>query len=282
MIQPKYSFRIISCFLRISLIRPCTFAPFPALLIFSAFKTQTFCPSLICEFYLNPQCFILGKLFAQLCPTLCDPTDCSPPGSSPLSMGFSREEYWSGLLFRPPGDLPDSGIKPGSPALQADSLPPEPPGKPLFFSSWGCPANGHSALSWVRDTWTCVLCPSELLKGSHPQGLVLSAIPKSPSFCICELVTDESISWPQGAWLLQTPPLSSPGTLPSTHASSSGCISLSQRSPINKFLSLPHEMVTPVFRSYKVDSPLPWVPKAHSTQFILNERMIKAEKKVEP
>ena len=133
MIQPKYSFRIISCFLRISLIRPCTFAPFPALLIFSAFKTQTFCPSLICEFYLNPQCFILGKLFAQLCPTLCDPTDCSPPGSSPLSMGFSREEYWSGLLFRPPGDLPDSGIKPGSPALQADSLPPEPPGKPLFF-----------------------------------------------------------------------------------------------------------------------------------------------------
>ena len=153
---------------------------------------------------------------------------------------------------------------------------------PLFFSSWGCPANGHSALSWVRDTWTCVLCPSELLKGSDPQGLVLSAIPKSPSFCICELVTDESISWPQGAWLLQTPPLSSPGTLPSTHASSPGCISLSQRSPINKFLSLPHEMVTPVFRSYKVDSPLPWVPKAHSTQFILNERMIKAEKKVEP
>ena len=46
------------------------------------------------------------------------------------SMGFSRQEYWSGLLFPSPGDLPDPGIEPGSPALQADSLPSEPPGKP--------------------------------------------------------------------------------------------------------------------------------------------------------
>ena len=41
---------------------------------------------------------------------------------APLSMGFSRQEYWSGLPCPPPGDLPDPGIKPGSPALQADSL----------------------------------------------------------------------------------------------------------------------------------------------------------------
>ena len=47
-----------------------------------------------------------------------------------LSVGFSRQEYWRGLLFPSPGDLPRSGIKPGSPALQADSLPIEPPGKP--------------------------------------------------------------------------------------------------------------------------------------------------------
>ena len=46
-----------------------------------------------------------------------------------LSMGFSRQEYWSGLPFHSPGDLPDSGIKPRSPALQADPLPSEPPGK---------------------------------------------------------------------------------------------------------------------------------------------------------
>ena len=49
---------------------------------------------------------------------------------APLSMGFSRQEYWSGLPFPSPGDLPDPGIQPGSPALQADSLPSELPGKP--------------------------------------------------------------------------------------------------------------------------------------------------------
>ena len=48
----------------------------------------------------------------------------------PLSMGFSRQEYWSGLPCPVPGDLPDPGIEPESPALQADALPPEPPGKP--------------------------------------------------------------------------------------------------------------------------------------------------------
>ena len=45
-------------------------------------------------------------------------------------MGFSRQEYWSGLPFPSPGNLPDSGIEPGSPALQADALPSKPPGKP--------------------------------------------------------------------------------------------------------------------------------------------------------
>ena len=48
---------------------------------------------------------------------------------TPLSMGFSRQECWSGLPFPSPGDLPDPGIKLGSPALQADALPSEPPGK---------------------------------------------------------------------------------------------------------------------------------------------------------
>ena len=46
------------------------------------------------------------------------------------SMGFSRQEYWSGLPFPSPGDLPDPGIKPRSPTLQVDSLPAELPGKP--------------------------------------------------------------------------------------------------------------------------------------------------------
>ena len=47
-------------------------------------------------------------------------------------MGFSRQEYWSELPFPYPGVLPDPGIKPRCPALQADSLPPEPPGNPTF------------------------------------------------------------------------------------------------------------------------------------------------------
>ena len=50
---------------------------------------------------------------------------------APLSMGFSRQDYWSGLPFSSPGDLPDLGIELGSSALQADSLPSEPPGTPL-------------------------------------------------------------------------------------------------------------------------------------------------------
>ena len=42
---------------------------------------------------------------------------------APLSMGFSRQEYWSGWQCPPPGDFPDPGIEPGSPAMQADSVP---------------------------------------------------------------------------------------------------------------------------------------------------------------
>ena len=45
---------------------------------------------------------------------------------APLSLGFSRQEYWSGLPFSSPGDLPDPGIEPRSPALQADTLTSEP------------------------------------------------------------------------------------------------------------------------------------------------------------
>ena len=50
---------------------------------------------------------------------------------APLSMGFSRQEYWSGLPFPSPGDLPDPGIEPRSPTLRADALTFEPPGKPF-------------------------------------------------------------------------------------------------------------------------------------------------------
>ena len=62
----------------------------------------------------------------ESCLTLCNPLDYSPPGSS--FMGLTNKEYWSGLPFPSPGDLPIPGIEPGSPALQADSLPFKLPG----------------------------------------------------------------------------------------------------------------------------------------------------------
>ena len=60
-----------------------------------------------------------GGLVTKSCPILATPwiVDCH----APLSLGFSRQEYWSGLPFPSPGDLPEPGIKPGSPALQVDS-----------------------------------------------------------------------------------------------------------------------------------------------------------------
>ena len=57
---------------------------------------------------------------AQLCPTLCDPMDCNL--QAPLSVDFSRQEYWSGLPFPPPWDSPNPGIRLTSPALAGGSL----------------------------------------------------------------------------------------------------------------------------------------------------------------
>ena len=56
-------------------------------------------------------------LVTQACPTLCDPVDSSP--QAPLSMGFSRQEYWGGVPCPPPGDLLNPGIEPASPVSPA-------------------------------------------------------------------------------------------------------------------------------------------------------------------
>jgi len=69
------------------------------------------------------------ELAAQSRPTLWDPMDCSPPGSC-VHGDSPGQDYWSGLPCPPPVDLPNPGIEHMSPALQADSLPSEPPGKP--------------------------------------------------------------------------------------------------------------------------------------------------------
>ena len=71
---------------------------------------------------------------------------------APLSMGFSRQEYWSGLPCPPPGDLPNPGIEPRSPTLQADSSLSEPPGKrsgPQQRQKWGGGAQA-GIWKWIR------------------------------------------------------------------------------------------------------------------------------------
>ena len=89
---------------------------------------QAFPEHLQCDLYgsasQRAKCAVLC-LVTQSCLTLCNPMDNSPPESS---WGFSRQEYWGGLSCPPPGDLPNPGIEPRSPTLQADSLLSEPPG----------------------------------------------------------------------------------------------------------------------------------------------------------
>ena len=60
---------------------------------------------------------------------------------APLSLGFSRQEYWSGLPFSSPGNLPDPGIEPRSPAFQVDSLLSEPTGEPSQFKGVAFPVH---------------------------------------------------------------------------------------------------------------------------------------------
>ena len=66
----------------------------------------------------------------SLCRVRLAATPWTVAHQAPQSMGFSTQEYWSGFPFPSPGDLPDQGIKRGSPTFQADALTSEPPGKP--------------------------------------------------------------------------------------------------------------------------------------------------------
>ena len=77
-----------------------------------------------------------GGLVAKSCPTLATPWTVACQAS--LSMGFSRQEYWSGLPFPSPGALPDPGIESRSPALQTDSLPTELQGKSELHQMISC------------------------------------------------------------------------------------------------------------------------------------------------
>ena len=84
---------------------------------------------LILEYFQTGQNIRL-LVYAQLCPTLCNPMNCIAH-QAPLFMEFPRQEDWSELPFPPLGDFPDPRIEPGTPTLQADSLPSKSPG---YFS----------------------------------------------------------------------------------------------------------------------------------------------------
>ena len=103
-----------------------------------------------------------GGLVAKSCSTLATPLTIAC--EAPLSMRFPRQEYWSELPS--PGDLPDPGIEPGSPALQANSLLTELPGKPIWCS----------AVYEVTASFTLTRgpCCCEVLRMLHPRHMALN------------------------------------------------------------------------------------------------------------
>ena len=117
---------------------------------------------------------VLAKLL-QSYPTLCDPMD-----QAPLSMGFSREDYWTGLPLPPLGGLSKAGIEPRS--LQADSLPFEPSGKltqSQGCSSWGCQVSDKteqlSMQAILREVSSCTPRPPfvSLLSSTLPTPVMV-------------------------------------------------------------------------------------------------------------
>ena len=131
-------------------------------------------------------------LVAQWCLTLCSPVDCSPPDSSVHAILQARTLVW--VAIPSSGDLPDPGIKPGSPALQAESLLSEPPGKlhkeETDSQLWGLIPGIAICLSGSRKKKKNCPCPLLL---SHAYPLTL----KAPSSCIPALtVTDARLHTP--------------------------------------------------------------------------------------
>ena len=108
---------------------------------------------------------------------------------SPWSRGFSRQGYWSGLPFPSPGDLPDPGIKPWSPSLQADSLLSEPLGEPkkfvLYYLSILCPWNSPSKNTRVGSCSLLqgIFLTQGLNPGLLPCGQILYSLSHQGSLC---------------------------------------------------------------------------------------------------
>ena len=123
-----------------------------------------------------------GGLIIKSCSTLCDPMDCSPPGSS--VHGTSQQEYWSGLPFLSPGDLPQPEIEPGSPASQVDFLPTEPTREVL--------------LTLTLITFVCFLIPPLISKLRRVPCLRQEAVKGvTGKGALCPLRTQPTFSGPK-------------------------------------------------------------------------------------
>ena len=108
---------------------------------------------------------------------------------APPSMGFSRQEYWSGLPFISPGDLPDPGMGPRSPALQADALTSEPPGLPLGSTKSEIVRNTPPIGAW-RDTFI-------EKSGSKVRKLLIGYIYTCTHiFWLCHEAFEALVPWP--------------------------------------------------------------------------------------
>ena len=92
---------------------------------------------------------------------------------APMSMGFSRQEYWSGLPFPSPGDLPNPGIDPGFPTLEADALTSEPPGNVYLILKWS-EVKSLSRVGLFVTPWTVAYQPPQSTEFSRQEYSLLS------------------------------------------------------------------------------------------------------------
>ena len=111
----------------------------------------------------------------SLCPILCDPMDCSLPGSS--FMACPRQEHWSGLPFPPPGHLPDPGIELASPAVAGNSLP---------LPHQGSPRTSFTGNKISQGADGCLVC-------NFLQFSPCLCFP--PAFCICLKLVHRRRQW---------------------------------------------------------------------------------------
>ena len=176
------SLAFILCFQRLITLRrsnPGAFSLFPPLWSPQPLKLVT-SPFLLLEAWLVPSLSELswpfrtrrppslgGGLVAQSNPTLATPWTVAH--QAPLPLRFPRPKNWSGLLFPPPGDLPDPEIEPQSPVLQADSLPPEPPSAP-WSPLWMTPTSDQGlpvSLTFPEDVSLSLSPVLKSLLGEH-------------------------------------------------------------------------------------------------------------------